>query len=136
MYELSEDLTALAEASAAIHAARLLVSTAGSVLRVGQLSDVTLCHGLGGAAELMLLAYEITGLEDHRRAARRVGDLCLEIHRANHREWTCGLHGAKRVPGLFVGLAGIGATMLRLHDTSLIGSPLLPGRRPTAVRRS
>ena len=135
MYELNEDLTALAEAGAAIHAARLLVSTAGNSLRVGQLSDVTLCHGLGGAAELMLLAYEITGLEDHRRAARRVGDLCLEIHRANQGEWTCGLHGAKRVPGLFVGLAGIGATMLRLHDTSLIGSPLLPGRPPAAFRR-
>jgi lantibiotic biosynthesis protein len=136
MYELSQDLTALAEAGAAIHAARLLVSMAGSSLRVGHLSDVTLCHGLGGTAELMLLAYEITGIEDHLRAARRVGDLCLEIHRANQREWTCGLIGAKRVPGLFVGLAGIGATMLRLHDTSLIGSPLLPGRPPAPSRIS
>jgi lantibiotic biosynthesis protein len=136
MYEQFRDLAALAEASAAIHAARLLVSMAGNRLRTGQVSDVTLCHGLGGAAELMLLAYEITGVEDHRRAARRAGDLCLETHRVNQRQWTCGLHGAKRVPGLFVGLAGIGATMLRLHDTSLIGSPILPGRPPTAFRRS
>jgi lantibiotic modifying enzyme len=130
MYELSEDLPALAEAGAAVQAARLLVSSAGRGLGAGQLSDVTLCHGLGGAAELMLLAYEITGNDDHRKAARRVGDLCLEIQRANQGNWTCGLHGAQHVPGLFLGLAGIGACMLRLHDASLIGSPLLPGRRP------
>lgn len=127
-YELTRNAAALAEAGAALHAARLMVSAAGENLRAGQLSDVTLCHGLGGAAELMLLAYEITELQDHRRAARRVGDLCLDIYRANQSKWTCGLHGAENVPGLFVGLAGIGVTMLRLHEHSLIQSPLLPGR--------
>jgi len=142
-YELTRDAAALAEAGAALHAARLMVSAAGENLRAGRLSDVTLCHGLGGAAELMLLAYEVTALQDHRRAARRVGDLCLDIYRANRSKWTCGLHGAENVPGLFVGRAGIGVTMLRLHEDSLIQSPLLPGRsafheeapHPPALRR-
>lgn len=128
MYERSGDLVALAEAGASIHAARTFAGRARRALKDGQPSDVTLCHGLGGAVELLLLAHEVTGLEEHRRAARRIGDLCLDIFRANDRTWTTGLAGARRVPGLMVGAAGIGAMMLRLHDVGAIGSPLLPGR--------
>src|SRR5262245_24605895 len=127
-YEMSRDLSALAEATVSIHAARAIAVNAAASLRRGHVSDVTLCHGLGGAAELMLLAYEVSGLPEHLRAARRVGDLCLEIYEANQRRWTCGLQRAERVPGLFLGLAGIGVTMLRLHAPSLIGSPMLAGR--------
>jgi hypothetical protein len=39
-----------------------------------------------------------------------------------------GLTGAKNVPGLMIGLAGIGTWLLRLHDPARIGSPLLIGR--------
>ncbi|MDP9179640.1 MAG: hypothetical protein M3O61_18360, partial [Gemmatimonadota bacterium] len=99
-----------------------------SALRQSQMSDVTLCHGLGGAIELMLLAYEITGLHDHQRAARRAGDLCLSIYRANANRWTVGVRRGETEPGLFLGLAGIGVTMMRLHDPGLVGSPVLPGR--------
>jgi len=130
LYEASGDITALAEASAAIQAARLLVMQAGIGLQAGQISDVTLCHGLGGAAELLLLAYEVFDLHDHLRAARQVGRLCLNVYARNGQTWTCGLRGAEHVPGLFLGLAGIGTTLLRLHDPSAIGSPLLPGRLP------
>lgn len=128
LYEATGDTTALAEASAAIQAARLMVMQAGASLQAGQVSDVTLCHGLGGAAELLLLAYEVFGLPDHLRAARQVGHLCLKIYAQNGHKWTCGLQGAEDVPGLFLGLAGIGTTLLRLHAPSAIGSPLLPGR--------
>ena len=130
MYEASGDLTALAEASAAIQAARFSVMQVGAGLQADQVSDVTLCHGLGGAAELLLLAHEVSDLNDHLRAARQVGRLCLNIYERNNRTWTCGLRGADYVPGLFLGLAGIGTTLLRLHDPSAIGSPLLPGRLP------
>ena len=128
MYEQSGDLIAVAEAGASIHAARALTARARQALKEGQPSDVTLCHGLGGAVELLLLAYEVTGLDEHHRAALRVGDLCQDIFRANHRTWTTGLASAHHVPGLMVGAAGIGAMMLRLHDITAIGSPLLPGR--------
>lgn len=128
VYEATKDMTALAEASAAIQAARLTVMQAGAGLKEGQVSDVTLCHGLGGAVELLLLAYEVFGLRDHLRAARQVGRLCLNMHAHNNQTWTYGLRGAEHVPGLFVGLAGIGTVLLRLHDPSAICSPLLPGR--------
>jgi len=130
LYEVSRDMTSLAEASAAIQAARFLVMQAGVGLQAGQLSDVTLCHGLGGAAELFLLACEVFDSRDHLRAARQVGHLCLNIYAHNGKMWTCGLHGAEHVPGLFLGLAGIGTTLLRMHDLSAIGSPILPGRLP------
>ncbi len=133
LYEASGDMTALAEASAAIQAARLMVMQAGAGLQTGQVSDVTLCHGLGGAAELLLLAYEVFNLHDHLRAARQVGRLSLNIYERNGHRWTCGLHDAENVPGLFLGLAGIGTILLRLHDPSAIGSPLLPGRLPAGT---
>lgn len=132
IYEETRDVAALAEAGAAIQAARLMTARAGADLANGQVTDVTLCHGLGGATELLLLAHEVSGLADHQRAARRVGNLCLAMHAANGRRWPIGLRGAETVPGLQVGVAGIGVTMMRLHDASLVGSPILPGRAPFA----
>ncbi len=135
IHERTGDLTALAEASAAVDAARAFVTSAARALRSGGCGDVTLCHGLGGAIELMLLAYEITGEADHLRAARRAGELVLATRAANQGRWTLGLRRAELVPGLFTGLAGIGVTMLRLHDPAAIASPLLPGRRRWPGRR-
>jgi lantibiotic biosynthesis protein len=133
-YEVTRDTASLAEASAAIHAGRAQAMRAGGDLRNGQPTDATLCHGLAGAAELFLLAHEVLRSNDHLRAARRVGDLCLSVHQQSGR-WTLGLRGSQWVPGLFVGLAGIGVMLLRLHDPASIGSPMLPGRgapaRPT-----
>src|SRR5262245_18039785 len=108
---MTRDDSTLAEATAAIQAARTIVLHAGPALQRGEAADVTLCHGLAGAAELCLLAYEVLGHEDHWRAARRVADLCLAIH-ARNGAWTVGLRGATDVPGLFVGFAGIGAMLL------------------------
>jgi lantibiotic modifying enzyme len=128
LYEKTGELTALAEATAAIESARAHVTHAARALRGGQLADVTLCHGLAGAIELMLLAYEVSGERDHLHAARRAGDVCRAIHAANGGRWTLGIRGASLVPGLFTGIAGVGATMLRLYSPSAMPSPLLPGR--------
>jgi len=128
VYERCGDLAALGEAQAGILAARALVARARRALDEGVYCDVTLCHGLGGAAELMLLAHEITGLDEHLRAARRVGELCLDIFNANGHRWTTGVSGASHVPGLMLGTAGVGVTLLRLHDIGAVGSPLLAGR--------
>lgn len=128
LYQRSGDLWALAEAGVGLHSARSVVAAARRALNAGQRFDASLCHGLGGAVELFTLAYEVTGVDDHTRAARRTADLCLEMLTANDGRWTNGLRGATKVPGLMVGDAGIGAMMLRLHQPSAISSPLLPGR--------
>lgn len=129
LFEVTAKDSALADASAAIQAARTLAVHAGHELAKGIPSDVTLCHGLGGAVELILLANEILGGTEHGRAARRIADLCLKICTANDGRWTNGLQGASQVPGLFLGQAGIGVMMMRIHDSSSIGSPLLAGCR-------
>jgi lantibiotic modifying enzyme len=135
LYEATGDTAALADASAAIQAARVLAMQAGNALRQGRVEDVTLCHGLGGAVELALLAHEVLGQPEHLRAARRIGDFCLDARQVNQDQWPTGMRGAQHVPGLFLGLAGIGVTFLRLHDVSLIGCPLLAGRDAPPLRR-
>lgn len=130
IYELTRDLTALADASAAIESARALVMSAGQARGgAGAPPDVTLCHGLAGAAELFLLAYEVLREPSHLRAARRVGDLMLQFASPDRSVWPWGARGAEFVPGLFLGLAGIGTTFLRLADPAGCGSPALAGRR-------
>ena len=127
LWQQSRDPQLLAQASAAMLAARRYVVAAGQS-GPGAIADMTLCHGLAGAAELMLVAHEATGRAEHLRAARRVGDLILRLHDANERRWTVGLPGGRDVPGLFLGDAGIAAVMLRLDDPSAMGSPALTGR--------
>lgn len=114
----------LAVATAALWAARRSVVQAAAD---GPIADMTLCHGLAGAAELMLLAFEATGLEQHLNAARRVGDLILRLRERNRGEWTVGLPGGSDVPGLFLGRAGICTLFLRLHDPRAMKSPMLAG---------
>jgi len=116
----------LAWATASLWSARRLVV---QVAAFDGVSDMTLCHGLAGSAELMLLAFEATGLEEHLRAARRVGDFILQLRNRNGGRWTAGLPGGEDVPGLMLGRAGLAALFLRLHDPSAMESPMLPGSR-------
>jgi lantibiotic modifying enzyme len=133
VYEATGDLSALADASAALQTARATIVQTARDSAHGMVRDVTLCHGIGGIAELFLLAGEVFAAEDHHRAAGRVGELMLAMFEANGREWPFGLPDTHDIPGLFLGLAGIGVTMLRLHDTAAIGSPMLAGRKPAAA---
>jgi lantibiotic modifying enzyme len=114
-WELTGDTIALAEASAAIQAVRDLIIQAGTAMRAQQTVDLSLCHGLAGAAELLVMAAKVLKNEAHLRAARRVGRLMIE-HRDQVGSWPCGILGAGEIPDLFLGLAGIGLTLLRLHE--------------------
>ena len=121
----------LAEAGAAIHAAR--TASAGTLGRLaeepdqpGPAANWSLCHGLLGAAELMLCAAEVLAEPAHLAAARRLGERAL-ADRAVLGAWRCGVDGAGETPGLMLGLAGIGTTLLRLDDPGCAPSPALPG---------
>ena len=128
LHEATGEDWALAEASAALLAGRGLAVKAGRDAAQGIAHDATLCHGLGGVTELILLASEILKLPEHGQAARRLADLCLKIKSLNGGSWTTGLAGCANVPSLFTGIAGIGVTMLRVDNPAAIGSPMLPGR--------
>jgi lantibiotic modifying enzyme len=126
-FELTRDDWALAEVGAALQAARQLVIASGTGLRSGvPAGDACVCHGLAGVAALMLEAGEVLGGPEHVAGARRTGQLMLET-RAASGAWPCGLQGAGEVPGLFLGVAGIGLTLLRLAHPEAIANVALPG---------
>jgi lantibiotic biosynthesis protein len=114
------------EATAALQAARNLTVQAGTALHRGVTRDCSSCHGLAGAAELMLIGAQAFGVDGHRRAAQRVAGLILE-QRAAKGEWPCGLPGAGEVPALMTGTAGLALTLLRVEGATDIPTPLLPG---------
>jgi class II lanthipeptide synthase len=127
LYGLTREPLTLAEASAALQAARDLVVHAGTRLRAGMTTDCTACHGLGGVVELLLVAAKTLDVADHERAARRVAALLLEQRAAGDGAWPCGLPGAGEVPGLMTGTAGIALTLLRAAGAVDTPTPLLPG---------
>mgnify|MGYP000164968047 CR=1 FL=1 len=125
----------LAEAGAAVQAARHLVVAARGALRAGTVHDCSLCHGLAGVVELLLAAARVTGVGEHLQAARRVARLMLDERRAAG-YWPSGLSGiASRrqepapepePPGLFLGRAGVLLTLLRAADPATAPSCALP----------
>ena len=127
LFALTEERLALAEATAALQAARDAVVRAGTALRTGATTDCTACHGLGGAVELLLVAARALGVADHARAARRVAALILEQRERADAGWPCGVPGAGEVPGLMIGTAGIVLTLLRAAGAVEVPTPLLPG---------
>ena len=131
-YEHTGDEAWLSEAAAAIDTA------SATILRVVTLPDgapsgvdLTLCHGVGSVAELHLTAAETTGDEEHLTHARRLVRLAVRGRGADGDglrlpdEIPCGVPGGGETAGLMVGLAGIGALLLRLEDPTTVPSPAL-----------
>jgi type 2 lantibiotic biosynthesis protein LanM len=85
----------------------------------------SLCHGLGGNAELFLVAADTLGDERYRAVADAIGDRGIQsIH--NHRNpWPCGVVSGGETPNLMLGTAGIGYFYLRLYDSRAVPSVLL-----------
>ena len=86
--------------------------------------DLSLCHGLAGAAEVLLCAH---GGSD---TAVALAAEAIERHAARG-DWPCS-EGPAAAPGLFQGLAGIGWFYLHLHDPG-IPSPLALDPAPSTA---
>jgi lantibiotic modifying enzyme len=77
-------------------------------------ANFSVCHGLMGAADILLEAAEALGVTEHRRAAERIAEHGLR--RASRLgTWPCGTLDGSPSPGLMLGLAGIGAVLLRIE---------------------
>ena len=89
------------------------------------IDDLSLCHGLAGAADVLLscgaLLDDWDQTEDGLTQLRHV---LLERYVEAGQPWPCGTVG-ETTPGLFLGLSGIGWLLLRLHDPAT-PSPLAP----------
>jgi lantibiotic modifying enzyme len=116
---LTGDLTYRREAEAALSATyrALAVPTAAD--------GYSLCHGLGGNAELFLVAAEILGEERYRAVAESVGDRGIQTVHQHRNPWPCGVLSGGETPNLMLGTAGIGYFYLRLHDSARVPSALV-----------
>jgi lantibiotic modifying enzyme len=85
----------------------------------------SLCHGLGGNAELFILAADTLGEERYRAPADAIGARGIEAFHTQHNPWPCGVLTGGETPGLLLGLAGIGYFYLRLYDSKSVPSVLL-----------
>jgi lantibiotic modifying enzyme len=83
-----------------------------------EIDDLTLSHGLGGAADVLLM----DGRSD---APRTLGYVALERYESSG--WPCG-SGGGTTPALFRGTAGMGWWFLRLDDPARSSPLVLPMR--------
>jgi lantibiotic modifying enzyme len=128
-FSLTGDAALRSEAEIAIDTtARLLEAmiTPGTDQHYDQ--NFSLCHGLGGNADLLIYASEVLAVAPETAKfiarARAVGDLGIARH-GRGGPWPCGVPGAGETPGLLIGLAGIGYFYLRLYDPSANPSALV-----------
>jgi len=111
---------ARADLAAAVDAVRRDLLPRGALAGVG---DDSLCHGDLGLAETLLSAGRATGDGGLVRLARRCGQAVAEAVLAGAER--CGVPRGLHVPGLLMGVAGIGYGLLRLADPDRVPNVLL-----------
>jgi lantibiotic modifying enzyme len=94
-------------------------------MMASQSDNYSLCHGLGGNAELFILAADVLDDERYRAPAESVGDRGIQSIHQNRNPWPCGVLGGGETPSLLLGTAGIGYFYLRLYDSAAVPSILL-----------
>jgi len=121
-WELSGDEETRQEAEVAV--ATTLENLRGGT-EMSQTNDC-LCHGRGGNCETLIYGAEVLGRPDWLRRAEEIGLQEIEACAAQRTPWPCGTYGAVEVPGLLLGLAGIGYFYLRLADPAGTPTVLIP----------
>ncbi|HXL23523.1 MAG TPA: type 2 lanthipeptide synthetase LanM [Candidatus Dormibacteraeota bacterium] len=120
-FQLTGDPELRREAEAAI---RTTMKALDPGLYGGQ-ANFSLCHGLGGNAELLLYGAEVLNRKDWAAAAQHLGLQGIQMYEKNRMPWPCGVLGGGETPNLLLGLAGIGHFYLRLHDAAAYPSVLI-----------
>ncbi len=89
-----------------------------TTLREGFGHTHALCHGDVGALDVLLEASQVLGDNRWRDASHRLaGKILTSIERSG---WQCGGPPGVEMPGLMLGLAGIGYGMLRLAEPAQV----------------
>jgi lantibiotic modifying enzyme len=86
--------------------------------------DATLCHGLAGLGEVALCAGQMLDDASYHDRAVAVGRTLIDRH-ASVGDWPSGAPCGGPNPSLMVGTAGIGYSLLRLHDPTGVPHILL-----------
>lgn len=87
----------------------------------------SLCHGDMGNLELMLLAADYLQDEALEEYSYQMADYIVQEVRNDNHHWRCGIPGRQQIPGLMLGLAGIGYQLLRLYNRKLPSVLMMEG---------
>jgi len=87
-------------------------------------SDATLCHGLSGLGEVILIASQLLDEPSYHSRAVALAEALIDRH-ASSGDWPSGVPSGGPNPSLMLGLAGIGYWLLRLHDPAKVPPFLL-----------
>jgi lantibiotic modifying enzyme len=118
---MAEEPSILAEAEIALRTTAATLSANASAT-----GNLSLCHGDGGNADLMVLGANLLERPELRRVAEVAGNRALYQFEEAGVSWPCGVPNAGETPNLLLGLAGIGYFFLRLYDDHETPTVLLP----------
>jgi lantibiotic biosynthesis protein len=96
--------------------AQTAVRTTETILKYAKGSNFSLCHGIGGNADLAIYASEVLDDPAYMSSPERVGDQGIEEIESQDLRWPCGVTDGDQTPNLMLGTAGIGYFYLRLYD--------------------
>ena len=118
---LPEDESILGELNEAVQT----TANACSSIPLSAGGNLSLCHGSGGNADLLIAASDSLARTDLRDVAEYVGKQAIALFQTDDMPWPCGVNGGGETPNLMLGLAGIGHFYLRLYDSARVPSVLL-----------
>jgi lantibiotic biosynthesis protein len=107
--------------------AETAIATTLRALSNAGIGNLSLCHGDGGNADMLLLAADLFNRQELRDQVEAVGLRAMDRFEAPDLPWPCGVPNAGETPSLMLGLAGIGYFFLRLYDSKTNASVMLPG---------
>jgi class II lanthipeptide synthase len=97
--------------------------------------NLSLCHGLGGNADLLIATGDSLDRADFRQVAEAAGQHAIAQIATNDMPWPCGVNGGGETPNLMLGISGIGHFFLRLYDSARVPSIVLLRGGPVEVHK-
>jgi lantibiotic modifying enzyme len=105
--------------------AEIAIRTTIPTLAFQQGWNFSLCHGIAGNAELLVLCSSV--FEDSTRLAlaEQIAEQGIQQIERQDLHWPCGVTEGDETPNLMLGTAGIGYFYLRLYDSRRVPSVLI-----------
>jgi lantibiotic modifying enzyme len=116
--------------------AEIAMRTTATILIYMKGSNFSLCHGLGGNADLLICAARVLNDPARMTLPEQVGEQGIEQIEHQDLRWPCGVTDGDETPNLMLGTAGIGYFYLRLYDPGNVPSVLIlpvPAREPVSA---
>ncbi len=105
--------------------AEIAIRTTESILTYTKGSNFSLCHGLGGNADLLIASAVALKEPGRMTMPEMVGEQGIEQIERQDLRWPCGVTDGDETPNLMLGTAGIGHFYLRLYDPFGVPSVLM-----------